>query len=541
MSEIKYSGYYCNKCNYIPLIKIIHKNNEIKVFSSCKCNKQYENIESFLKNRYRNNVTKIDTIIKESPNNSHNQIEFDKSKLDSIIDKFNKEKLKIIEEGINIKNQLIDIFTKKIKDVNEMFLKYNERNNKIIIIIEQLIQSYELMKDNKSNILNILNNCQIKENIKVNYFQRYKDLESLTKEIENYFKDKYIISNLDTSMSLENIHSYYSSNRIKNIIELNNDLCAYCSDINNKISLIDFSKIEKVIYTFKAHTKNIEYITKSNMNNIISFGNDKKIKIWPIIDENYLARIKEKNINLDNCKKITFKEKEMEIYLNPIFEYNLEKEENIMKVLNLKENKFLLSFKDNLFLLFNYSINNIELIQTYEYKNPDFLNLLDVYIIKRENNEILAMYNNSKIHFLKLNDFKFIKSLSLKYLTKNSLIQINSKEILIADGFTIKLIDLINFDIKLTVKNEEKKIYLLNLFDGTFIQSTGIEIKRYFIKTMEELPLLDKIIFEDNYDDELDFNNYDNFNIYYLYQLNSDKIISCYNNGRFTLSYLKYN
>ena len=352
MSEIKYSGYYCNKCNYIPLIKIIHKNNEIKVFSSCKCNKQYENIESFLKNRYRDNVTKIDTIIKESPNNSHNQIEFDKSKLDSIIDKFNKEKLKIIEEGINIKNQLIDIFTKKIKDVNEMFLKYNERNNKIIIIIEQLIQSYELMKDNKSNILNILNNCQIKENIKVNYFQRYKDLESLTKEIENYFKDKYIISNLDTSMSLENIHSYYSSNRIKNIIELNNDLCAYCSDINNKISLIDFSKIEKVIYTFKAHTKNIEYITKSNMNNIISFGNDKKIKIWPIIDENYLARIKEKNINLDNCKKITFKEKEMEINLNPIFEYNSEKEENIMKVLNLKENKFLLSFKDNLFLLY---------------------------------------------------------------------------------------------------------------------------------------------------------------------------------------------
>ena len=159
MSEIKYSGYYCNKCNYIPLIKIIHKNNEIKVFSSCKCNKQYENIESFLKNRYRNNVTKIDTIIKESPNNSHNQIEFDKSKLDSIIDKFNKEKLKIIEEDNNIKNQLIDIFTKKIKDVNEMFLKYSERNNKIIIILEQMIQSYELMKDNKSNILNILNNC----------------------------------------------------------------------------------------------------------------------------------------------------------------------------------------------------------------------------------------------------------------------------------------------------------------------------------------------------------------------------------------------
>ena len=58
----------------------------------------------------------------------------------------------------------------------------------------------------------------------------------------------------------------------------------------------------------------------------------------------------------------------------------------------------------------------------------------------------------------------------MKYMTKNSLIQINSKEILIADGYTIKLIDLNNFNIKLTIKNEEKKIFLLNLFDGTLFK-----------------------------------------------------------------------
>jgi hypothetical protein len=397
------------------------------------------------------------------------------------------------------------------------------------------------MKDNKSNILNILNNCQIKENTKINYFKKYKDLESLTKEIENYFKDKYIISNLDTSMSLENIYTYYSSNRIKNIIELNNDLCAYCSEMNNKISLIDFNKSEKEIYKFKAHARNIEYIIKSHINNIISFGTDKKIKIWPIIDANYLAGMKDKNINLDKAKKIRFKEKEIEINLNPIFEYNLEKEENIIKVLNLKENKFLVSFKDNSFLLFIYSINNIELIQNYEYKNQNLLNLLDIYIIQIDNNEILAMHNNSNIHFIELKDFKFIKSLLMKYMTKNSLIQINSKEILIADGYTIKLIDLNNFNIKLTIKNEEKKIFLLNLFDGTFIQSSGFEIKRYFIKTMEELPPLDKIIYEENYYDELDFNNYNDDNICYLYELKNGTIITCYNNGRFTLGYLKYN
>ena len=58
---------------------------------------------------------------------------------------------------------------------------------------------------------------------------------------------------------------------------------------------------------------------------------------------------------------------------------------------------------------------------------------------------------------------------------------------------------------------------------------------------MEELPPLDKIIYEENYDDELDFNNYNDDNIYYLYELKSGKIISCYNNGRFALGYLKYN
>jgi hypothetical protein len=285
------------------------------------------------------------------------------------------------------------------------------------------------MKDNKSNILNVLNNCQIKENIKVNYFQKYKDLESLTKEIENYFNNKYIISNLDTSMSLENIYSYYSSNRIKNIIELDNDLCAYCSEMSNKISFIDFKKSEKILFTFKAHTKNIEHIFKSNMNNIISFGKEKKIKIWPIIDENYIAGIKEKNINLYNTNKTNFKEKEIEINLNPILEYDLEKEENIIKIIGLKDNKFLIAFMGNSFLLFKYSINNIELIQNYEYKNQNISFLFDVFIIQRENNEILALYKNDNIHFLELNDFKFIKSLPFRYLQKNSLIQINSKEI----------------------------------------------------------------------------------------------------------------
>ena len=542
MNEKLYSGYYCNKCHFIPLIKIIPKNSDIKVYSSCKCRNQYENMESFLKNKYRKDIMNINNLSKESPNNEHNKLSFSKSTLDNIIKNFKEKKAKIIEEGINIKNKLINIFERKIQEVNEMYLKYSEKNNKIIIIIEHLIQSYELVEDNKSNIFNILNNCKFKDiRNNQNYFEKYKDLESLSKDIEDYFKNKYIISNLDTSISLENIHSYYSAKKIKNIIELNNDICAYCSEIKNSISIIDFNKSEKEIFTFEAHSKNIEYIIKSNMNNIISYGNDKMIKMWPIIDGIFLSEIRGKNINNSDNKKNIFKDKEIKFNLNPLFSYNIEKEENFNKIINLKENRFLMSFKNNSFLLFKYSINHIEFIQSYEYKNQIFLNLLDVFIFQKENIEYISLYNNSNIHFLELAPFKLIKSLSVKYMTKNSMIQINSNELLIADGYNIKLIDINNFSIKLTIKNEEKKVFLLNLNDGTFILSTGVDVKRYFIKTMEELLLLDQSYYEDNYDDTLDYNNYTDDIINYIYKLNSGKIISCYNNGRFTLGYLKYN
>ena len=126
-------------------------------------------------------------------------------------------------------------------------------------------------------------------------------------------------------------------------------------------------------------------------------------------------------------------------------------------------------------------------------------------------------------------------------MTKNSLIQINKNEILLSDGYNFKIIELDNFFSKLTIRNEEKKFYLLNLNDGTFIQSVGVEVKRYFLKTMEELPLLIGDDRDDNYDDTLDYNNYNDDIVYYLYKLNDGKIISCYNNGRFVVGFLKFN
>ena len=534
MEQKKYSGYFCNKCNYIPLIKIIHKNNEIKVFSSCKCKKQYQNIESFLKNKYTKDIAYLDQIIKESPNNIHNQLNFEKSTLEKIIERFNEKKLKIIKEGINIKNQLIDILKRKIEEVNQLYNKYSEKNNKIILILEQLIQSYELIKDNKSNILNILNNCQIKENPAINSFQQYKDLENLFKNIEDYFKNKYIISNLDINLSSEEISSYYSPKKIKNLIELDNDLCAYYTEMSNKISIIDFKKSEMETYTLAAHNNYIEYIIKSNLNNIISYGDNKLIKIWPFIDRKYINEIRGKNLNIGDNKQNNFKEKEIAIYLNPIFTYNLVSQKRFIKMINLKDNRFLMFFQFD-FLLFKYNFNSIELIQKYEIRNKNIFDLIDASIIYKENSKIIALNDGINIFFFELDNFNFINNLAFTNMN-TKLIQINSKEILITYGYCFNIIDLNNFNIKLTVKNSDKKLCLLNLDDGTFLLSTGVEVKRYFIKTMEELPILNKNYYEDNYDDELDFNNYNDDTIYYIYKLNSGKIIYFHNNGRFYIS-----
>ena len=358
MEERNYSGYFCSKCKYIPLIKIISKDNNIKVFSSCKCHKQYENLESFLNNKSKKDIIDKSKINKESPYNYHNKISFDKSTLDSIIQKFNEEKIKIIEEGIKIKNQLIELFQKKIEEVNKMYLKYSEKNNKIFLILDQLIRSYESLKENKSNILNILNNCKLKKIYRINYFENYINLESLTKSIENYFCKEYIISNLDSSDCLENIYSYYSKNKIKEFIELNNEICAFISECDNKISLLDFNQFQKEFYTFKAYNQNIAYIIKSSMNNVISIGDANIIKIWPNIERSMITEERNKNISNEDDKKNNYKDKEISFNLNPIIISNLEIKESVIKMINLKENRFLIALKSNIFLLFKYSINS---------------------------------------------------------------------------------------------------------------------------------------------------------------------------------------
>jgi len=165
MEKKYYSGYFCKKCNSIPLIQIIPKENISKILSSCKCCKHYQTIDNFIKNNYHKDID-INRITdnsnnkyfgnKDSKNNETIYISF-------ITEKLNKTRKKLEKEADKIKNNIIELFQRKIDEVNEFYKSYIQNNNKIISVLEELIKSYQLIEDNQSNILNILNNFSFNE------------------------------------------------------------------------------------------------------------------------------------------------------------------------------------------------------------------------------------------------------------------------------------------------------------------------------------------------------------------------------------------
>ena len=56
IDEKKYKGFFCIKCNNIPLIQIIPKKENIYLLFLCKCCKKYENIDIFMKNYFKDNI-----------------------------------------------------------------------------------------------------------------------------------------------------------------------------------------------------------------------------------------------------------------------------------------------------------------------------------------------------------------------------------------------------------------------------------------------------------------------------------------------------
>ena len=251
---------------------------------------------------------------------------------------------------------------------------------------------------------------------------------------------------------------------------------------------------------------------------------------------------KNKKINIDLNPIYTiyefFEKKEKMINLNPIYIYKMENSENIEKMINLKENRFLVVSNENI-SIFKYNINeNNDISNNFEMQLIDkcFVdnNLVDAFIFEKDNKEIIALNTEFLLYFLDISNLKIIYKIKVNSMTKNSLVQINNNRLLFKENDYFKIIDLNTFKIKLIVENiYNENSYLFNMEDGTIIQAYDEGIKHYSIKTLEELPNL--IHKNHHYGCEEP-----EFIIVYIYKLNNNSIVLCHKNGDIEKCHLKF-
>ena len=395
-------GYLCSKCNRIPLIQIIPKTNSLNILSLCKCRKQYENIDTFDKNYYKKDIP-ISKIPKEPIMVNTHGIKEDSIAL--IIEKFKKTKEEMDNHSKKIKEKINDyIKTKDPEKINDKYEKYILINNKIISIINFFFESYKVMKDNQSIILNIINNSSLNTYYKKtpNFYLINSSPDIFYAQCIKYYQNEYIISEASIPEQLkENIY-YSHSNTVNCFLEISNKIYASNVKKNPNIILYNLNDLnsKKKIY-FKAHSGNVNWIIKTNSNNLISCGDDGIIKIWPLISENIFSEIDnsktdEKNINLINYK------------LNSIYEYqsDIKGINEIKKMILISDNSFL-GMSDARLFLFSYSIqdgkikNNISTnINIKILKVIDIIELIDLILIEKQNKEkIICAYSKTKIFF----------------------------------------------------------------------------------------------------------------------------------------------
>ena len=483
--EKYYKGYYCIKCKYIPLIQIIKKGDNLFILSLCHCNKKYQKFDIFHKNFYQEKIP-INNIHSNPLLNIHKEIKEDDILLVYKIYKEIKNKIRIYSKKI-LENLNVYIKEKKQEqdELKNQYEQYMEINNKMISIIENFFFSYQLVKENSSIKLNIINICFNKEF----YKRAYIYLLKLSPDIHyqnslKFFQDEFIIS--ETSLEEQLNHKFFKSqnNSVLCFIELDNQICV--SNVKNNPNIFLY-KIENKQNKFsiqysqlsiKAHLEKIIWIIKIKGNHLISYGTEGYIKIWPSFDENLFLNI-ENNTNLE---------------ISPLYQFHLDIQEkkDIQKLININENSFLAFSGQNIFL-FNYIINDkeikIDLIKT----SKNFDSMIDLILIKRKNKDsIIAAYNKNELYIINIINLEIIKNIKLNNTEeKNCIVQLTDNEIIIVqNNGDLLVLDIEYLLIKLKFNSGASTDYLYKLKDGTLIQSGVDGMRRIIIKNFQELPIL---------------------------------------------------
>ena len=512
------TGFYCLKCNSVPLIQVLPKSTDLYIFSSCKCHKNLLNFDTFMKYHYKLSLdySKIENkaIFSEyiDPNpNPYLKNPLKDINLEKIISTFENIKTRISKYSKELKEKLISIYQKKISEIETIYETYQQINTKIEKIINCIIKNYKSSSFNDSNMKNLVYNTGFNLGFQNNThninFNNYIPLDNLTKNIINFYKNNFLIAQNE---KLENIKTFYNhSKNVNCIIEVKKNIIASCSN-DNFIIFYDLIN-KKSIYKFKAHENGVNWIIKLNENNICSCGNDFYMVIWPSIKEEDLLLVNDNGNGTTNTV-----EKEI-IPVKKILCV-----ENKDKIININNN-FICCFGGNNIYLYDLNFDKKLSAKNLAKKITDIYNLQN-----DENKNIILVSIKDRILFLSIPELEIINEIPGIFSNKNCIAQINKNEIILGNNYYLKLININNFQIKLSIKLDHDLHTLKILNDKTFVICDREGIKRYSLKKFEFLCLIGKIY---SYIPPYPNNNYKIEQYNYVYEFEDGRLGVCSSHG----------
>ena len=457
MNKNQYT-FYCKNCKTIPLIELNPKKEELNILTTCKCHKQYLKSDIFYKNYYHQV-----SILKDEGENVNKEV------MNNLIDHYLKRKEIFDKKCKKLKEDIIKIFEDTIKKIESFYDKNNDINNKINKIVHILINNYKTNPNNSINIKNIIFNTQINKNS----FLDVNDIR-LTKIINkvNYFFGNNFIINSNTFKLLRLSNESYGK---KIFLEIENNLFAR-NISNNYIKIFDN---EKNTAKIKLHNTINNLLIDENKKHLISLENNLLIKFWDV------QEIKNKLKDNNNDKGIN---------IFPLYKY--EHSQFINEILYIEKNILLLMDKTNISI---YEYNIFEANFRVK-KNLNVEECNNCKIIKRNNKINICCFSHK--NFIVIDYPELTITNTIEICDTNSKFvyyeQINNDEIILGDKENLKIYDFKSNKILLNRKINFNITCLKILRDNTLLVCGRCEIKRFLLKTMQELP---QLIILENYKD----------------------------------------
>jgi hypothetical protein len=510
-NENKEGYYYCSKCNAIPLVHLMAKGENLKVYTVCKCEKKLIPYDTFNKTFYQQDKKENLLKIKEDLD----QKEKENINIDERTKQYKELKEEINKFNLELKNNLIAHYQKKIKEIEQFYEDNKKVNDKLEIFVNRLISNYQVDNNHSSNINNIINNTNLNKYYKKKFNNyKYENLNDMTfisyeKEAKNYFENKHIISpDISEFRTIKYLSGHNDSTNC--FLEMKQNIGVSCS---RDSYIIFYNLIEmKQFLKFKGHEKGVNFIIKTNSNNLISSGEDLTIKIWPLINEQDFAN--------NNNKK--------EEQINPILE--IKTDEPIKKLIDLGENKIATCSHKGVYI-YEYNLNDSPKINLIKTLKKDKIN--DIILFKSENETLIIGYTVTELFVVDLNELKILKEIKCEGpYWQNSCVQINNEEVIYGNNKELYIIDIKKGQIKLTKSTTGYINCIFKLKDGSIVRGERDGIRRYTKNNLEELPPL--IEPYDDYDD-----NHTAEQLNYLYELPDGKIILCYRDSSIKIGKLK--